>query len=285
MAIYDINGNRVMKAYDLNGDMPSLAYDIEGNLVYTKEPITLKAMTYNVGQWWYGSGANVPAEKDEAYYALQNGMIRNANADVLFLQEYRDNFSADRTAVSMLSQYYPYIEARSGGAGSYLGHAICSKYPLLNYTTHGFGDGRYYDSATITYEGISITLVVTHLSTSADSRYSQITTLKSFLSQQNRFICGGDFNTVTIYNNVTTTADDYINVVTPLLERGFNSANWSDFGFIHTYNDNTWNGCLDSIITSSNISIDSAYVDTTKLTDEITDKVDHMPLIAEITIS
>ncbi len=287
MAIYDVNETRVMKAYDLNGDMPSLAYDIEGNLVYTKEPITLKAMTYNVGQWWCGTGSNVPAEKDEMYYALQNGMIQNVNADVLFLNEYRDEFSeTGRTALSLLEQYYPYIETRSGGKGLYIGRAICSKYPLLNYQTHSYNNGNYYyDSADILVDGIPITIVVTHMPTVEDSRLACIPVLISFLKQKSRFICCGDINTLDCRSE---SGADYTNMIVPLLDAGFNLANCSEFGFLVTYSDTpsgTYVGCLDNIITSPNISINSAHVDTTKLTDDITDRVDHMPLIAELEIN
>ena len=37
--------------------------------------------------------------------------------------------------------------------------------------------------------------------------------------------------------------------------------------------------------TSSNITIKDMYADTTKLTDGITDKIDHLPLIAELIIN
>ena len=286
MAIYDIYGNELSSVYDIEGHELDNAYDIEGNLVYTKEPITLKAMTYNVGQWWYGSGANVPAEKDEMYYALQNGIIQNANADVLFLNEYRDEFSGTgRTALSLLEQYYPYIETRSGGSGLYIGRAICSKYPLAQYVTHTYSGANYYDSATITVDGIPITAIVTHLSTNKTNRLAQLQTLISFLNNQNRFICCGDLNSAVGGSEQTTGASDYRDMIVPLLNEGFNLANCSDYGFLVTYTDGSWSGCLDNIITSSNISINSAHVDTTKLTDDITDRVDHMPLIAELEIN
>lgn len=284
--IYSVSGSTLNSVNGINGNTLSTAYDVDGEVVFPALPTDLKVMTYNVGQWYIGSGTNVPADKDAEYYALQNGMIANADADILFLCEYWDTFSqAGRTALSMLSQYYPYIETRNGGSG-YYGRAICSKYPLSNYTHHAFSNesSRYYDSVSVTIGGTSLKLVVTHLSTDASKRSVQIGELITFLSSQDMFICAGDFNPLTICNGVTTEADDYTNIIMPLLNAGFHLANCST-RFMYTYNDDTWNGCLDNIVTSSNITIEDAYVDETKLTDGIGDKVDHMPLIAELQIS
>lgn len=85
----------------------------------------------------------------------------------------------------------------------------------------------------------------------------------------------------------STSGSDYTDVIEPILAAGFHSANCTDYGFLVTYSDqpnSTWTGCLDDIVTSGNIEITSAEVDTTKLTDNIGDKVDHMPLIATVVI-
>lgn len=285
MAIYNIDGIQALRAYRINGESVSSAYDISGEQVFSTAYPLLKVMTYNVGQWYIGGADNVPADKDAAYYALQNSMIQNANADVLFINEYWKVMSkTGRTALSMLQQYFPYIHEQGGNSG-YFGRCICSKYPITQYTVRNYSNeaSRYYDSCVISADGVEITLVVTHLATDS-KRNTQITELISFLSGLNRFICAGDFNPLTISNGTTTEAEDYTNIIVPLLNAGFHCANCSTYDFMYTYNDNTWNGCLDNIVTSSNIQIGSAYVDTTKLTDSIVDKVDHMPLIAELSI-
>ena len=282
--IYGKDGTQLFSAYDKSGVSLQSAYDVDGDLVFSSGGIGLKTMTYNCGQWYVGGGDNVPADKDAAYYALQSGMIQNANADVLFINEYWKVMSkTGRTALSMLQQYFPYIHEQGGNSG-YFGRCICSKYPITQYTVHNYSNeaNRYYDSCVISVDGVEITLVVTHLATDS-KRNTQITELISFLSGLNRFICAGDFNPLTISNGTTTEAEDYTNIIVPLLNAGFHCANCST-DFMYTYNDNTWNGCLDNIVTSSNIQIESAYVDTTKLTDSIVDKVDHMPLIAELAI-
>lgn len=289
MAIYDADGNQLYACYDADGNSLNSAYDADGTLIFQRDAPVIKVMTYNVGQWYIGTGTNVPADKDADYYALQNSMIQNADADVLFINEYWDTFSkTGRTALSLLEQYFPYIQTQGGSSG-YYGRAICSKYPLGTWEHHSYTNesNRYYDSTTITVSDRQIKLVVTHLEPrDASKRYAQITELISYLSSLNRFICGGDLNTVTITGSVTTEADDYTNIITPLLNAGFNCAN-NESQFLVTYSDEptgTYVGCLDNIITSANISITDAYVDTTKLTDSIADKTDHMPLIAELAV-
>ena len=285
--VYDINGVTINNAYALNGTPLQTVYDIHGTAIPLSRP-TLKVMTYNVGQWYTGGGDNVPADKDAAYYALQNSMIQNADADVLFINEYWKVMSkTGRTALSMLQQYFPYIHEQGGDSG-YYGRCICSKYPISQYTVHLYSNEaqRYYDTCVISVNGIAITLVVTHLATDS-KRNTQITELITFLNGLNRFICGGDFNTLTITGTVTTEAADYSSIIVPLLQAGFHCANCSEQGFMVTYSDSptgTYVGCLDNIITSGNITITDAYVDETKLSDGLTERTDHMPLIATLTI-
>ena len=290
--IYDITGNALASAYDIDGQSLSEAYDIDGNEVWSSTPI-LKVMTYNVGQWYIGDGNIVPTAKDSEYYNLQNGIIQRADADILFINEYRDSFSSTRTAQSLLSQYFPYIEARNGTSG-YMGRAICSKYPLSNYTTHNFTSGTttyYYDSANITVNGKNITLVVLHLMVNPEAdRYLQAQELCNYLKTLDTFIAGGDYNTgmspdYGTDNNESTAYAHYVKLFT---DEGFHTANFGSSGFLVTCNDGVdgsgidWD--IDNIITSADINILSAYVDTAKLTDGIHEKTDHMPLIATVQI-
>ena len=285
-SVYDINGNTLQSVYDVNGDALQSAYDIDGAEVYSAGPPTLKVMTYNVGQWYYGSGSNVPADKDAEYYALQNGMIQRNNPDVLAIQEYSQQFSKlPRTAISMLQQYFPYIHEQDGG-NAYLHRCICSKYPISNYTVRNYTaeSGRYYDTCIITVSGTPITFVNTHLSVSTQSyRDAEIVELINYLQTQTRFIACGDYNTSISSDDKTKEA--YIKNITPFLNAGFNLANCDEFGFYYTASDvpdGTWYGCLDNIITSSNITINSVMVDETKRTDGLPERIDHMPLIATL---
>lgn len=285
--IYDKSGNPLQTVYGKTGQSLSAAYSKDGTQIYPDSPITLKVMTYNVGQWYYGSGDNVPADKDAAYYALQNGMIQAHNPDVLCIQEYWKVFSkTGRTALSMLQQYFPYIHEQGGESG-YYGRCVCSKYPITNYTVRTYTDNpqRYYDSCTITVNGIPITFTNTHLDVnSQDKRDEEIVQLIGYLSGQTRFIACGDYNTAIMSNDKT--AEAWIHNIKPYLDAGFHVANCDD-EFYYTasaYPDTDWNGCLDNIITSPNMSFVSVEVDETKRTDGLPERIDHMPLIAVIEI-
>lgn len=298
MAIYDYQGNAIELAYDSQGNAIEFAYDINGNIVYTSGLNVIKVMTYNVGQWYTGGGTIVPADKDADYYALQNGILQRANADILFINEYRDSFSeSGRTAFSVLSPYYPYIETRYGAINSYVGRAICSKYPLSNYTTHNYTNGStnyYYDSVDVIIDDVPITLVVTHLMVNPEEdRYLQAQELLAYLETLDTFISAGDYNTgispTDGNDNVESTA--YAHYVKLFKDAGFHMANFNTNGFLTTYSDKTyegatgWDGDLDNIITSADINVVSASVDRAKLIDKIYDKTDHMPLIATLQIN
>lgn len=292
MSIFTINGDELFSAYDMQGDELSTAYSISGDVIYTKTR-TVKVMTYNVGTWYYGGHDNVPVDKDVEYYSLQNGMIERDNPDILCMNEYCKQFSkTGRSALSMLEQYFPYIHEQGGdnpSASNANGRCIASKYPITNYTVRNFNDGSglYYDSCTITVNGIPITVVVTHLYYSASDatrRISELRTIISFMQTQERCIVCGDLNTL---DCKSTSGADYISMIQLLLDAGFHIANCGNFGFLVTYSDEpvgTYTGCLDNIVTTANIGILSASVDTTKLSDGLSEKTDHMPLIATLQI-
>jgi endonuclease/exonuclease/phosphatase family metal-dependent hydrolase len=293
MGIYTISGENLSSAYEISGSDLSSAFSVNGEVVFTKTGM-LKVMQYNVGTWYEGKHTNVPAAKDDEYYSLQDGMIQRNNPDILCMNEYCKQFSkTGRTALSMLQQYFPYIHEQGGDnpdASNSNGRCIASKYPITNYTVRNFNDGSglYYDSCTITVDGNPITVIVTHLfysASDASKRVSELQTIISFMRTQERCILCGDLNTL---DCKSTSGADYVSMIRLLLDAGFHVANCGDFGFLVTYSDEptgTWTGCLDNIVTSSNIQILSARVDTTKLTDGLQEHTDHMPLIAELSIS
>lgn len=285
--IYDKSGNALSSAYDYSSDQIEIAYDVEGNVVFSSDAV-LKVMTYNCGQWYTGGGDNVPTDKDAAYYALQNGMIASNDPDVLLIQEYWKVFSkTGRTAKSMLDQYFPYIHEQGGNSG-YFGRCICSKYPISNYTVRTYSNNanRYYDTCVITVNGVAITFVNTHLDTDETKRLQNIAELVPFLQTLNTFVCAGDMNTMITPDTANTSSTQYINNVKPFVDAGFKTANFQPVtdGFKVTYIDGTWYGYLDNIYASASFGIDSVYVDITKETDGLSDKIDHMPLIATLQI-
>lgn len=290
MAVYDAAGNRLLSVYDAQGNRLTRAYDAEGNVIYTIEPIALKVMTYNVGGWYIGSGTNVPTSKDALYYDLQKTILQNQNADILCLEEYWNQFSPDRTALSLLEQYYPYIHAE-GGDTTYTGRCICSKYPITNYTVNVYAQdtaGRYYDKATINVDGVPIDVIVTHLHPSDQAE--KIRTAKILFDYTEtlayRWIVCGDFNSTLMDPFSETNAAIY----NQFLNAGDHLANAGAFGILPTAcNSDNWAAdsfAIDQIITSPDNTIDAVWTDLTKVNDDINDgKIDHVPLIAEITLN
>jgi endonuclease/exonuclease/phosphatase family metal-dependent hydrolase len=284
MSIYNKSGIQIYSAYNKSGTSLINAYDVSGGVVFAQSGIPLKVMTYNVGGWYIGSGTNVPTDKYEAYLALQTGMIEGNDPDVLLIEEYLANFSSGHPAIDILQGLFPYVHVKT--SGTYYGRAVCSKYPITDYEEHYFTNdaSRYYDTCTITISGVTVTAVVTHLDTDNTKKYAQIAELIPFLETLPKFFCGGDFNAYITHGQASPTSTNYINNVKPFIDAGFNTANWGAYGFMDTYSDDDYTMGLDNIYTSSNITVTGAYVDETKMNDSIVDKIDHMPLIATLTI-
>lgn len=288
MSIYSVHGDELLSVYDISGTSLESAFDIGGEIVFTRN-FPLKIMQYNVGQWYVGDHDNVPADKDEVYYALQSGIISQNDPDVLLLEEYTAQFSkAGRTSISMLQSSYPYYHEQTDGTTTTVTQrAIYSKYPISNYVTHKFSDSNYYyDTCTITINGIGILFAVTHLHwNNRTYRAQEVQTILSGISEAPYVIIGGDFNTSDCFS---TSGADYIDVVKPFVDAGYNVGNAGDFGFIDTYSGQSAAPytfyVLDNIVVSSNIVFESVAADTTKLTDGLNEKVDHLPLVATVIV-
>ena len=289
MGIYNVTGAQVFSAYSVAGENLNTAYSVDSDVVFVNQQ-TIKVMTYNVGQWYLGNHDNVPANLDEAYFELQSGIIARNDPDILFLNEYTKQFSkAGRTAVSLLQPYFPYIhEQADNSVTSGRNRAICSKYPITDYTVRAFGDASnlYYDSCTITINGFPLYAVVTHLHwDNRTLRIEEINKILTLVANQPTFIFAGDLNTLSCKS---TTDEDYIAIMEPILNAGYHAANNDGTNFRVTYSDEPvgpYTGCLDNIVTSSNFTLSDIYVDTTKQNDQLIEKVDHMPLIATITLT
>ena len=290
MAIYDASGTQLYSAYDASGTELLNAYDANGNVIFTSDPLSLKVMTYNVGGWYTGRGYSVPSEWDSEYYALQNGILDEYKPDILCIQEYRDAFTTGgRTALSVLNPYFDYIQT-DRGTNDYMGHAVCSKYPIISVTDHRYTNenGRYYMDAVINVNGQQVHVICTHLSTDQAKRKVQAKELFDYVQTLDSFMACGDYNTT--YAD-STAGEEYTDVYLQYINAGYNLANCSEqHGFNYTFFSPTsllWR-CLDNIITSADIAINSITVDQTKVEHPISEDpnwlIDHLPLIAEVTI-
>lgn len=291
MPIYSLNGNQLYTAYDISGDGLYDAYDINGDLVFATTPTILKVMTYNVGQWYIGDSTLVPANKKAEYYNLQTNIFEAHHPDVLFIQEYRDPWCRDGSPASDLLGAFFNDQEVTNNSG-YIGHSICTKdLPIVNYTSHNFpsNSGSYptYETATITVDERTINIINTHHDYRTSYQPSEISTILSAIHNMDYFILCGDFNTNIYYPtdfNDTSTSQ-YIANIKPFVDAGYHVGNCGT-AWLKTYYGDTEStyAARDNIITSSNIYINSIYVDESKLNDNIGDKIDHIPLIAELII-
>lgn len=287
MAVYNLSGEALNAVYAVNGQSLNSAYDIDGNDVFSSTSTTLKIMTYNVGQWYIGDGNRVPTAKKTEYYNLQTGTFSAHRPDVLFLQEYLNTWCADGSASSQLLSSYFDNQQSTNDTSAYTGHSICTNgFPISSYTSHNFttNKGNYptFESAEITVGGKTITLVNTHNDFVLSYQQQEVTDLLAFLETVGSFILCGDFN----INLATedTTDDQYLNNVKRFLDAGYHVGNCV-MEWIPTYfgtSSPTGGKFTDEIVTSADITIVDIYADTTKLTDGLNDKIDHLPLIAEI---
>lgn len=285
--IYEVDGTPRGTAWDASGRQLTAAYDIEGNQVLA-DPVDMVVMTYNVGQWYIGNGSNIPTAKYAEYYALQREILAKYDADVVGFQEYYDPFSSGHTVESVIGEYF--TAHVNNAISGYSAKAIYTKgYAIGDYQAISFitGSSQNYIKGSITVGGRTVWLLNAHLATSSQeaNKVAQAAELCAAVSALDYFIIFADFNTVCKSVNDT----EYTTIMKQFIDAGYHSANCSEqHGFIDTWTGgtslaDTWYPC-DQIITSANISINSVVADQTKVEDLIDETIDHVPLVAEITI-
>lgn len=285
MSIYDANGNMLSSCYDSRGNMASFGYDRNGNLIWTASPAYLKIGTYNVGDWGWGSGLPSADYKD-AYLALQNTIFTNIDVDICAMQEWSANFCSDGTKSSVVTDnYFDYLN--SSGVWAIGSNISFTDFKVCDYlTVTASGDYAKYEKAHFNIEGRNVCVLNVHFAYENQSvQEAQHAEILGVANKEEYVIICGDFNTA-IH---TLEDEDYITCIKPFLDAGYSDANCGDFGIISTYYNTatpgTYRPATDHIIVSSNITITNAYVDTTKLTDGLDQKIDHIPLVAELLIA
>lgn len=286
MAIYDINGDVLDTAYGVDGNSLSHAYDLTGDQIFPDgppSPVTLKVMSYNV-QWF---------TKINSQQAMQNAIIAAYTPDVIGFQEFTKTATIPTVGQNMLSAY-PYVQLSSHY--NYMG--LASKTALSNpisvdYVTQdtaGETEIRAYQKCYINVGGRQIAWFNTHLSyKNSAPKYAQMAELFQAAELEEYAIITGDFNSVALAD----TDNDYINMYKQFVDAGYNLANNSPTaGFTKTFSSQSTASSLadlmttpDTIIVSGNIDIDSVVFDTTKLSYLDGNPIDHIPLIASLTIN
>lgn len=287
MAIYNYDGSILNAAYDYAGLVISSAYDKGGGLVFPDEGVRLKVMSYNVGSWT-AFGGKATAENQETWHTLQNAIFQTERPDLAGIQEYYSAIGSYSVPV-MLRQYLPYIYAVDW-VSTKAGRAIASKTTMTNATEINFvnqtGEQRSYLIGDIDIAGKTVKFITAHLALDTATIKLQIQELVSAVASFDYWILTGDFN----IPFPDAQSEGYEALIEPFLDRGYNVANGSTFGFIPTFStkkpgdDSDWR-CIDNIMCSSNIQITDVYTNKQKLTEHQGYSIDHLPLIADMLLT
>ena len=257
---------RNLTAYELN------KFNLLANISNTLKNTELTVMSFNV-QRWTGLNSN---------YVLMKSIFDNYLPDVICVQEQAGSPGA--VSDSILCNYR-YVYQYNGVTTPI---AIYSKRPFASvngylYAAQG-SENRGYIKAVIDVNGNDVAVYTTHLDLDSTVRTAQATELFNQMKSERYAIVTGDFNS---FNAIDSTGSDYIAQIKQFIDEGYHSANCSNqHGFLFTYyNGNTIASstnkhCLDQIITTTNIDIDTVIVDKSKDNDANTSYLDHFPIVA-----
>ena len=242
-----------------------------------------KIMSYNVQCFDYiNSQASV-----------QKKIFNKNNAVVVGIQELSTSRTIKPAGQIALADYpYKYFSAHK----AFLGFA--SKYPLKNLRCRDFrnqdpqdmtqyGQTRAYMMADLCIDGKNLTLINAHLCFLTQSiKWKQMMELFDLARTMENVILTGDFNCF-----ITSPGDsEYINMYKPFVDAGYHLADcdgkitktWTDKRTPKSLDEFTYP--TDNIITSPNITIKKVYYDKTKLKYPNGYEMDHIPIIALVSV-
>lgn len=290
MSVYNASGLPLSTAYGFNGTELEKLYDDNGGVVWSKSSgSSLIIMTYNV-QFFNGINSQP---------AMQRAIINAYKPDIIGMQElgaYTDS-TLPSVCQTMLANYQ--VKQLSNHKNKVM---LCTKnYTLSNIVIADFknqdpqdasqySETRAYIKANISVGGKTITLINTHLCYLTQSaKWLQMGEIFSLVEQCDYVIITGDFNSM----EMSEESDDYIHMYKQFVDAGYHLANNSPAsGFHNTYTNQSTASSLadlqtapDTIIVSPNILIKSVVFDATKLSYLNGSVIDHIPVIAEVTIN
>ena len=284
MPVYDINGTNIMTVYDKNGNPLTQAYDVNGSQLLDANDLAV--MTYNVQRF---RGIN-------SQQAMQDQIINTYKPTIIGMQEL-GNSTLPSIGVNMLADYS--VKRLSNHTNKIM--MVTKSLTLNNLVIADFtnqdpldlsmwNETRAYMKAEITVGDKIITWINTHLCFMTQSvKWLQMNEIFELAEQCDYCIITGDFNSQT----VNATSDDYLNMYKQFVDAGYNLANNSpSSGFTNTFTNATTASALsdltdapDTIIVSSNITINSVTFDTTKFSYLNGQAIDHIPIYAELRIN
>lgn len=267
--VYDVNGNALQSVFSKNGLALEQAYDLNGQELI--ENATFNFMTFNV-QKWYGQNANQTAIS--AMFDLYKPML-------VGLQECNSNGA-------YVPSKFPYAYGSDGIRNP---TRVFSTVQITNMTTGIYEtqgtETRGYQKFSIPINGKTVTILNTHIEVlqQPNPHYAQLAEFLGVLEDEETFIALGDFN-LELHDK---SSREYTDFVKPLIDAGYNLSNWSDdTGFVDTWfnkssiAESDYKCPCDNIITSSDIEILEIVYDTSKIPEESTYAIDHIPVISTL---
>lgn len=248
--------------------------------VYTRHPLLLKVGSFNVGIWTDGKSSN--ARVDPANVKAEGIKLRrflgNTNFDFLLCEEATHEFDKDykidayEYCFKNNLPFYWKTKSSTEGSPQVRQFLLTGKYELINVTYHDYEckSTRGYVTFECNISGRNITFIVCHLSLESSSdgiRQQEMEELANILKKCEYGVLCGDFNAFSIDEFTTHFSE-------------FNLSNHGYYGDFNTWpvqGWESWNHCLDNIITTKSIKITNVLMGEIAMSD-------HKPLIAEIEI-
>lgn len=266
MPVYDFNGHALTAAYDANGQLLHSVYDVHGNEI-ALDSTELTVMTFNVQNW---GGMN-------AIKSITDEIFMTHRPDIVGLQE----CSSD-------GGYVPsYFRKSFHNTLTKSQLRVFSNIPYTGVEEHLFSEiteTRGYQKFKINVGGKTITVFNVHCEVlqSPTPHYAQYAELLSLFSQEDSFICTGDFN----HEGASKEDADFTQ---PLIDAGYHLANWTpQTGHVNTwFNNATPTGYMcpcDNIITSADIELVSVAYNQLKIQANTGNAIDHIPVVARLRV-
>lgn len=273
MSVYSVRGNELKNVFATESITLESCRNLKGEVIYNLGEFVV--MTYNV-QWW---------SKINAIADVTDTIINTHNPDVIGFQEYKDK------ATYLNGFGFTDIQISNSKYATNL-KCVASKHKLSEVTEKTFDvhgrETRSYQKMYINVGSKKICLINVHLDyIPQDTQISQAKELFELVQNEEYFIIMGDLNTFC----KSVSDADYIDMMAQFDNAGYHLANCSEqYGFLNTWSDGVdetatdwWQ--TDNVITSGNIVINKVIVDKTKITAATGQNIDHLPLIARLTIN
>lgn len=288
MSVYALDGTEIVSVYDVDNNPLVQAYDVDGNeLLGEPVPSDIVVMTYNY-QWC----KNLNSQLD-----MQEAIIDKYKADIIGLQEAGSSSASATLFPTIANQFlddysYKTLSDKATNRNGLASKIAVSNYQCIKYTNND-DENWDYQKCYIQVGGKTVAWYNTHLTYRSDAetlarKYTQAKELFDDAVLEDYAIITGDFN---LYG-IGFDSADYIGVGKQFADAGFHLANWNNrVGFVKTYTNLTMASSLedfkescDNIIVSHNIRFDKVVFDTTKLSYLNGQAIDHVPVIAYLTI-